>query len=707
MDTTVTLRGLGLGMIAALLFTPARAGSLVPVVIPDAWGRAEWRIEGAPTAANNFDPDQIRVDATFTAPSGRSTTVPAFWYREYKRALVNGKEVLTPTGEPHWRLRFTPVEPGAHGVRVAATIGGGGEAVPVANAQFTVGGGAPAAQHGWIGVAADRRSFKTSDGRLLRLIGANVCWAGDRGTYDYDDWFRAMRAAGENFARLWLSPWFMPLEHAPGTLNQYDQAAAWQMDHILQIAERSGIYVLIAMDHHGMFMSNDPAWGGSNNWWLRASPYSRENGGPCASPNAFFTGEEARKLYQKRLRYMIARYGYSPRMVSWQFFNEIDNAYIPRSDLVAEDVAAWHAAMGKWLRANDPYAHLVSTSLTGASVRPEIWELPEMDFSVYHSYGEADPARHVAGVATDLAARFDKPTMIGEIGTNHIKWTISGDPYLRGFRQGLWAGVLGGSVGSSMSWWWEDLHRDRVYPLYTVLRDVMRRAGWEEGDWRPAAFVEAPPVPDRLDEPVAGGEPFSADVPLNQLRLNRVSGRAAFPSPLAVARAAERLSSYLHGSDNPQLQQEARMTAWFADSARLVFRVNSVAADADLVVRVDGEERLRAPLVDTDGMGALVDEIDQEFVVDLPAGRHTVELAHTGRDWVNLKSMRLERMLPASFAGGARFGVEAIGLRRDHAAAVVYVRSPYVAWPAGALRYNPPVVADAVVTLADWKAGKV
>lgn len=690
----------------ALTRLPASpAAAVVPLGEFLQWQRAEWRVEDAPVTANNFDPDVIRLDAVFRTPSGRVLSIPAFWFQDYNRQLLDGAQVLTPRGEPQWRIRFTPDEAGEYELTLKTTLGqnSGANAAPV---KFTVPAAAPGtgASRGWVRVAEDHRSFQTSDGRLLRLIGANVCWGGARGTYDFDQWFPAMRDAGENFARLWLSPWSMGIEHKPGTLNRYDLAEAWHADYVLQLAEECGLYVLLAMDHHGMFMSNDPAWGGSNNFWTRSSPYAAENGGPCANPNEFFTREAARKLYQKRLRYLIARYGYSPRLLSWQFFNEIDNSFQPRAALVGPDVVAWHEAMGQWLRANDPYHHLLSTSLTGASDRPEFWTKPEMDFAVYHSYGEADPARHVAQLSEDFFRKYGKPLMIGEIGTSHLSWNIANDPYLRGFRQGIWGGVLGGTVGTSMSWWWEGIHDDNAYCLYTAVRKVMNRAGWNEGNWTPAKFRETPPPPNDLEEPRADSEPFSAQLPLNQLRLNPVSGDAALASPLAASRAAERLSSYLHGTRNPQLQQHAAINAWFAERAKLVFRVNSVAADADLLVRIDGQEKFRTALANKDGLAVLNDEINQEFTVEIPAGHHRVELAHTGVDWVNLKSLRVERIRPAAFPGNWQFAAEPIGLRRAENA-VIYVRSPQVAWPAGALRYQPPVIHGATVSLLHWPAG--
>ena len=51
---------------------------------------------------------------------------------------------------------------------------------------------------GYVQVAPSHQYFQTTDGQALRIIGENVCWPGSRGTYDYDTWFAAMQAAGEN-----------------------------------------------------------------------------------------------------------------------------------------------------------------------------------------------------------------------------------------------------------------------------------------------------------------------------------------------------------------------------------------------------------------------------------------------------------------------------------------------------------------------------
>lgn len=692
--------------IAAALSLPAHAvesAQVTPLHPSSQWQRAEFRITGAPTAANNFDPDVIRLDASFISPSGATSAVPAFWYQDFTHTLVAGAEVLTASGAPGWRLRFTPTEAGEYRVALSAALNGASPSV-IATSRFTVTALPGPAARGWVRVASDRRYFETTDGQALRLIGENVCWPRAGGTFDYEQWFTRMQQSRQNFARLWLAPWWAGLEHTPGTLTNYRLDGAWQLDRVFDLAEARGLYLLLCLDHHGMYMATDQAWGGSNNFWPR-NPYARENGGPCASPNEFFTLPAARKIYQKRLRYLVARYGASPQLLAWQFFNEIDNSYIPRSNLVGADVASWHRAMARWLRAHDPYGHLITTSLTGGSDRPEIWQLPEMDFSMYHSYSDPAPGRTVARLAEDFIQRYHKPVMIGEFGVSASNWARPLDPHLRGFRQALWAGALGGSVGTSMSWWWEDIHDDRAYALYSALHDVLHRAGWDQGAWTPLASSSPGLPPTDLGEPLPDTAPFNASLALNTFRRILLSSDAAIATPLSAERSSEFLSNFLRGSRTPDQQRPLAVTAWFADSARLVVRVDSVASEAELVVTIDGvaarREKLGAP-EPTDGANR---KIDREFSIAVPSGKHRVLIANVGPDWAVLDSVRLERVRPSAYAGGWTHHPEVVGLRQNNKA-VLYTYSPWMVFPAGQHRYDGPLLSHETITLHDWPAGE-
>ncbi len=687
----------------ALVLAAGRLGAQSPKIValnaPQLWHLAEFRVENVPTAINNFDPDKIRVDAAFTLPSGRSLTVPAFWYQAFASTMVNGVEVLTPAGVPQWRIRFTPTEPGDHVLSVSIRLNSEAVSASVVN-RFSVSPALPALPCGWVRTAADRRNFETSNGTPLRLVGANVCWADNHGTADYDRWFRSMHEAGENFARLWMSPWWAGLEHKPGTLNHYDLGAAWQLDHTFRLAETDGIYLLFCFDHHGMYQVNSQSWSGANNYW-KANPYNEALGGPCAQPNDFFSNPKAKAIYQKRLRYLVGRYGYSPYLLAWQFFNEIDNVYGP---LNGDDVVAWHREMGQWLRVHDPYHHLVTTSLTGGSDRPEIWMVPELDFTSYHSYNEAATVRRLPSLVRSFLQRYDKPFIVGEFGVSARGWDIAADPYLRGLRQGLWAAALSGSVGSAMAWWWQDIDTDDAYPLYAIMVRILRRAGWYAGTWTPVDFIDNGSPPTALAGVITDGEMFDAELALNSFKRSRPTDECAVPNRLAAERSSEFLSSYLQGTANPGLQRPMRLAAWFGDKGKLALHINSVAADAELIVRVDGVEVLRTAIADRDGQALVNKKIDKDFSCEVTPGKHLVEIANEGKDWIFLNSVRLERVRPAEFAGGWNYTPEAVGLRSG-GKAVLYVCSPGGVFPAGAHRYNPPRLAGQSVTLTDWPTG--
>jgi len=199
----------------------AQTPEIVPLGEPQLWQRAEFRVDHAPVATNCFDPDLIRLDATFTPPSGRALTVPAFWYQDYSRMVTNGAEVVSPVGSPQWRIRFTPAEPGDYKLSLNIETNGVSRRQADNDSFQTCPLPRRPDSTAMCAVAPDKRYFETTDGRPLRLVGENVCWPEHQVKSDYDAWFGAMRNAGENFARLWMAPWFAGLEHTPGTLNRY------------------------------------------------------------------------------------------------------------------------------------------------------------------------------------------------------------------------------------------------------------------------------------------------------------------------------------------------------------------------------------------------------------------------------------------------------------------------------------------------------
>jgi hypothetical protein len=690
----------GASCLISFVPSPAQAApQIVQVNAAQLWQRLEFRVTNVPTAPNPFDPDIIRVDAAITLPSGGTMTVPGFWFQDYQRGMLGGYEVLSQLGSPEWRVRFAPPETGTYSVSLTVRTNGQLQGSPAVT-NFTVGAGVPPAGSGYVRIAAANQYFETGDGQALRLIGENVCWHGGRGTYDYDDWFPAMQAAGENYARLWMCPWAFGIETDANSLTHYRLDQAWRLDYVFQLAEPRRIFLTLCLDYHGMFEVTPDYWGGNNFWG--SNPYCVTNGGPCVNQNAFFTNTTAQAVYQKRLRYLVARYGYSPNLLVWQFFNEIDNVY---AYLNPNDVAAWHGVMGGWLHTNDPFRHLVSTSLTGSSDRPEMWTVPQLDFATYHSYSEPSPALRLNAVAQSFLQRYGKPVLIDEFGTDWRGWNRTNDRYLRGWRQGLWGGALGGSAGTAMSWYWETIHNEDDYPVDATLGAILNRTGWGRGAWTNISFRTQGSPPATVGDLLPGGQPFDAFLALSGVWAGMPSGRLAIPNATAAGYSASALNSFVHGIWHADLKVPFQMSAWLTNDARLVMHLNSVSEGSILVVKSDAAEMFRTNLPNLDGTYAVNNEYNLDLAVNLPAGKHLIEITNAGNDWLYLDWVRLERVQPASYSGDWAPSPDAIGLRGPRES-LLYVVAPGASFPGGATNATLPLQQGRTVTLANWPAGR-
>jgi len=674
------------GAVSLMQLTPAEAGRLV-----------EFRGEGVPSVANPFDDEVIRVDATFVGPDGPTWVVPAFWYQGYSRRLSNGAELLTAQGAAEWRVRFTPAMTGAFRATLTAVLNG---EPPETSPLLTFPVSAPAASaSGFVKVATNRQHFCFADGRPLPLVGHCVCWPHARGTYDYDDWLGAMQQVGENYTRLWMAPWAFGIEAETNTLTRFRLDRAWQLDYVFRLAEQRGIYLMLCFEYHGMFETEPDYWGGNNNW--PNNPYNAAVGGPCTNQNHFFTSSEAKRVYQKRLRYLIGRYGASPNLLAWQFFNELDNVY---RYLNATNVAAWHAEMGDWLHANDPFRHLVTTSMTGGSDRPEIWSLPQMDFAMYHSYGQPDPALGLSARIRSFRDRYPKPMMIGEFGVDWQGWDYADDPHLRGMRQGVWAGVLGGSVGTSMSWWWETIHSDNLYPLYQTIGSFLGKTHLGRGTWEPVTFRQSGLPPATAGPAASNASPCSVQLELDHQWGPPLRGTMAVPDPWSALESQGLLNSFIHGTGHPELRIPFRVSAWFDTNASLTLHVNSVSDGAVVNVRVDGASVLTRSLPNLDGTYQVNNEYNTNLGVALPAGKHLVEVRNAGGDWFYLDWVALSNVLTATYEAGWTPEPVAIGVKGE-GETLVYAANPLLKYPARLTNAILPTVRGASITLSNWPAG--
>ena len=223
-------------------------------------GRFEISAQLTTAALNPFDPDQLRVDAIFTSPSGRRLTCPGFVF-----ALA-----AEPGGADEWRVRFSPDEPGSWTWTLVAQAAA--DEVITKPASWTC---ADSGDPGPIRVSkADPLCFEHANGAFFYPIGHNVCW---NSIEQYRDQFAKMGAAGENWSRIWLAPWTCDIEWSRKGgpyqgLGLYNLANAAKLDAIVEAAEQSGLYLqLVLHEHCRLSAKTNPEW--QNN------PYNKVGGG--------------------------------------------------------------------------------------------------------------------------------------------------------------------------------------------------------------------------------------------------------------------------------------------------------------------------------------------------------------------------------------------------------------------------------------------
>ncbi|MCX8182973.1 MAG: cellulase family glycosylhydrolase [Crenarchaeota archaeon] len=406
---------------------------------------------------NPFDENEVNVTSEITLPNGVKWNIQAFFYQDYERRIVNDWEILLPSGEPFWKLRFTPMLEGNH--TVVLRVYSRGKPTDSRELSLVVEG----YSHDPGFVRFNGSYLVCDNGSELFLIGQNVCWyTGSRKTFDYDVWFEKMAENGMNYARIWMAPWAFAVEWSD-RVGRYDLKEAWRLDYVLRLAEEKGIYVMLCLVNHGQLRAGE-------NW--SGNPYNRVRGGPLSSPEQFFTDPVAKDLFKKRLRYLVSRYAYSTHLLAWEFFNEVDltDNYNP------SNVADWHKEMAGYLRSIDPYKHLVTTSFGGPREGDLVWRASGLDFTQTHMYGPdiKDLARAISSEIKRKLLTYGKPTLFGEFGAD---WRWFDSPlYYKDkegveIHEGIWASLMSGSFGTAMLWWW-DVYVDsyNLYYHYNALR---------------------------------------------------------------------------------------------------------------------------------------------------------------------------------------------------------------------------------------------
>ena len=462
------------------------------------------------TYDNPYDPEVIDVYAEMMGPDGSVTRVNGFYYEDYEFEKQNRVEKATlKRGGNGWKIRFTPQQVGSWRFTLhAIDKTGKAELRSIADTKCAFRCVEANTAQGFIRKANTRYLKREVVENGVRKqasffpIGPNVAWynctpysdySKPMGIYDYERYMDSLRG-NANYMRIWLTRYqYLSLygpEHTElvqgkpkvyfdNTLNQKDAA---ELDRIIQMAADNGIAVMPCIFTYGDFKTSTlPAEQHPSDW--RHNPFNTVLG--LKKPSDVFTDARAQRVMRNLLRYVAARWGYATNIVAWELWNEVTN--MDRSDVPAErfqnNLLKWHKDMAAYLRSQDPYHHLVTTSMGGTEgldlLNQHLYE--SLDFSQTHNYQNIHKAFSKAQfsyILYNLAAEMRKnspakPAFVGEFGfgqSSAERKYEDHDPRGIDIHNSLWSSLFSGTAGTASFWFWDVLTK---CGLFSTTRPMM------------------------------------------------------------------------------------------------------------------------------------------------------------------------------------------------------------------------------------------
>lgn len=414
------------------------------------------------TYDNPFDPDIVDISVTFSRPDGTTIITPAFFHMEYDmvgRKYVNGHD-------PCWKARLAPSQLGQYTVTQITIQDGKGIRIVETQVGFSC---VQSQRKGIIRVdQRDPYCLCYDDGSPYLPIGHNVAWDSAGGIPWWQQYFASMQAAGENWTRIWMTHFYdgHTLEWSSKHHTGYFGGVGWlslpmakKIDQMIELAEQNGIGVQLVFQHHGQFSSTvNPNW--SENPYNIAN--ARSDGGFLINPEDFFTGAEAIRLTKYKYRYIVARWGYSDAILAWELWNEVQYTDAWRKGYHSS-IMNWHEDMAGYLRSEDPFSHLITTSSDQSGFGP-IWSLANIDVIQVHHYGSGTTGFFEQAAAS--LSGYGKPVIMGEFGSDAGGAGNAADFALT-IHNGIWSAFH--LKSSAHCWWWEELDSHNLYDEFIPL----------------------------------------------------------------------------------------------------------------------------------------------------------------------------------------------------------------------------------------------
>jgi hypothetical protein len=562
---------------------------------------------------NPFDFMQNNVKVTFTAPDGNTVRIPAFF-----------------DGGQTWRARYTPAATGKYTISAITLNGEDAKPRNLTPSEFDVAG---TPKPGFMRIdPKNKKRFIFDDGSPYYPVGYNLAWRGTN-MPPLPESIARMGKASVNWSRIWMNHWdsknldWMTDASQQPKLGELNLTVAKTWDDIVSAADANGVHFHLVLQHHGQYSTTvNPNW--------QENPWNKALGGWLDNPVEFFTDAKAKALTKAKYRYIIARWGYSPSIMAWEIFNEVQF-----TDAFKKDpglVGSWHAEMAKFIREQDPYHHLITTS--SELSEPKLWTA--MDYYDAHTY----PPDIVASIGALDDEHLDRPYFYGEIGSDGggAANGDQGEP----IHQAIWASMMSRSSGAAEFWNWDIVEPNNLLFHYAAAQKFIHDSGLlaQEG-LKPIEIV--------------------ADTPGRAtLRFGPGSGWAKAKTthftvkPSGIVDGLGGMPAYLQGSGgNHALFPFAEFGVNYAVPGKFTVRFSEMTPEGiNVTISLDGKPSgnitmAASPPAPPAAPGAPAPQrqnpkLDASLEIAVPTGQHTIRLVNTGGDWVHIRDFTLSDYSP-------------------------------------------------------------
>lgn len=565
---------------------------------------------------NPYDPEQIRVDADFNMPDGKMVSIPGFFYQDYR---INYNNRLEKVGEPVWKIRFTPEMTGEYTYQITAKNNNREIRTPQGKFNCITFN----ANHGFLKVSdSNPIYFEFRDGTPFFGI------AMDRSQGDNGGSYRRFAESGGNFNRLFLTNGKFnieelnpPPERPDRGLGKMNQEASWNLDKTLELGEHLGIYHMLTLTNQWTF----------NHRW-RTHAYNKENGGILNSKNEYFTSEEAMEFFERHLRYMVARWGYSTSVFSWDLWNEYSAMGINLDDAIS-----WHKRMAHYLDSVDIFNHVIHTNDGSFNGRDEMNALPEMDINSTNTYAIQDIA-HLGEIWTrKMINQYKKPYVLTEFGMDHNSGAVGGyvalDPERRMVHNGLWSPLMSGSAATGMAWEGNWLDNKIFYTYLSAVNRIVHNIPFSKREWSTvdiSSFTFKNSNPSYYSDVIVEGWPGNfrrpRDIEYDVFNIDK-EGRVAHQESLnAVLTGKSNRRNTRNTSDvnfNVTYPVEGEFVIY-------VMELRDTLPTPQLTVYVDNKKALKKDLLPLNKENYNPIAYDQYYKVKVPGGNHIIHVENSG-----------------------------------------------------------------------------